>query len=160
MSSLEGGRWPLAVRAIHWTLAFALVLNLFVLEEGDPPHSYVGYAAVAAVALRLLLGLFAKNEAAFATYGKNLPTLVYALIWCTVIGLGVSGFLMGLDAFWGDERVESVHAALSKFLMALTAIHLMGVLLDSLRHRRRTWMRMIDGRRPGRAESAEARSKF
>jgi cytochrome b len=143
MTSSGDERWSLGVRVIHWTLAVGLVLNLFVLEEGDPPHRWIGYAMVAAVLVRLVWGLRAQLPAPHNLAAK----LVYRLIWLLVIALGVSGWMMGLDAFWGDERVEDVHEIFSQALMLLIALHLLGLAKDSLVHRRKTWMAMISGRR-------------
>ena len=30
--------WDPFVRLFHWSLVSCVLLNLFVLEEGDPPH--------------------------------------------------------------------------------------------------------------------------
>jgi len=145
--SARDERWPLGARVIHWALALVLVLDLFVLEEGDPPHRYLGYVAVGLVVVRLLWGAYGSGVVAFANYPRSLPTVVYFLVWSTVLALGVTGFLMGLDVFWGNELLEDIHSVLSKLLMGWIGLHLAGVARDAIRFRRPTWKAMINGRR-------------
>jgi len=61
--------------------------------------------------------------------------------------LGVTGFMMGLDAYWGEEWLEDLHENLSTALMVLVVLHLLGIAFDSWKFRRKTWLGMITGRR-------------
>lgn len=147
------------------------MLNLFILEEGDDPHKYVGYAAVVFVLLRSVWGGIGGPQSRFSAFPvqpaklrlflrqlvagqhKDYPghnpaaALVYFAIWSCVFLLGVSGWMMGLDAFWGEEWLEEIHEGLSNGLMVLVGIHLAGISFDSFKFRRRTWLGMITGRR-------------
>lgn len=169
--------WPLSVRLIHWAVALTVVLNAFILEVGDDAHRYLGYFAVVIILVRVGIGIFGKGLEAFSALplapreigrfagallkGKHLSypghnpmaSLTYIAIWLMVIGLGVSGWLMGLDRFWGNETLEDVHEILSNVLLGLVVIHLLGVILDSVVHKRKTWMAMISGKISGKKDN-------
>lgn len=139
--------WPLGVRIIHWILAVVLALNWFVLEEGDAAHRYFGYLAFLTVVVRLAWGVWGRGPASFRAYPKSFSTFVYFVMWIGVLVMGVSGFMQGLDAFWGDERLENIHVVTSKILIFAVVIHLGGIAFDAIRFRRPTWMTMIDGKK-------------
>lgn len=180
MSDKKSILWPMSIRLIHWSLALSILLNQFILEDGDPPHRYVGYLAVLIVFLRFYRGVKDNTFANFKHFpmgishqikflknilkrdssyeGHNPPaSLIYFAIWSSVILLGISGWMLGLDAFWGDERVEEIHELLSDGLLVLTLIHLTGIIFDSLKFKRKTWMGMISGRRDHSVAKAMAK---
>ena len=152
--------WSLRTRVIHWLIALP-VLGNFVLEGGDISHKVLGYSAMGMMLVRVLWGLVAKDHAHFSAFPfgqvfrpqTNYPghtpiaSWVYVFIWLLVGALGITGFMMSLDRFWGEEWLENIHTYLSNTLMILVLIHLLGVFFDSWRFRRRTWMGMINGRR-------------
>lgn len=163
--------WDVQTRLTHWSLATAIILNLFVLEEGDDPHNYVGYAAVAFVCVRALWGFIGGEQSRFRSFpiqpkkvldfvkstlkgtAKDHPghnpaaSVAYLSTWTCVIALGITGWMMGLDAFWGEEWLEETHEAISNGLQVLIVVHLIGIAMDSKKHKRRTWLGMIRGNR-------------
>ena len=163
--------WTKTTRLIHWAIAVIVLLNLFIIEEGDPPHRYLGYAALALVALRFIYGFTTSSESAFKKLPLSLSDLkkflvakykfekidypghnpaaswVYLLIWFCLICLGITGFMMGLDQFWGDETLEEIHELFSNFIQLLIVIHFLGIALDSLQFKRKTWLAMITGKK-------------
>lgn len=163
--------WDRTTRILHWIIAAAVVLNLFVLEEGDDAHRWLGYAAVGAVLLRGVWGFVGGAYSRFRSFplgwgswkkffaslvfwrrsdfpGHNpLASLTYIVIWACVFSLGVTGWMMGLDAYWGEEWLEEIHANISIALRALLGLHLAGLLLDSVKFRRHTWLGMITGKK-------------
>lgn len=163
--------WDLPTRILHWGLALAVVLNLFFLDEGKEPHKWFGYGAVAVVALRFVWGFFGGRASRLrslplhprslwfylrgglkegATYDKihnPIASLVYVALWLFVLGMGVTGYMMGMDAYWGEDWVEEIHANLSTGIEILVIVHLLGVTADGLRYRRHTWLAMIRGHR-------------
>jgi cytochrome b len=168
MSSTSKTIWPMSIRLIHWSIAVIILLNVFIIEEGDPPHRYIGYVGVALICMRFYFGMKIFNTKKFSQFnfslnnlqiffakhfrkvnpidyeGHNpLASLVYFLMWLSIILLAVTGWMMGLDRFWGDETLEQVHSYLSLFLEALIVIHLIGMALDAVIFKRKTWMRMI-----------------
>lgn len=70
--------------------------------------------------------------------------MVYNL-WLTVIVLGVTGVMMGTIRFFGVEWVEEAHEIAFSWLMISVALHLGGVLFDSLRTRVPLVRAMITG---------------
>ena len=52
-----------------------------------------------------------------------------------------------LDAFWGDETLHEVHAALAHALVAAAAVHVAGVAVMSWRWRENLLLAMLTGRR-------------
>jgi cytochrome b len=121
-----------------------------VLEEGDDPHQWTGYAAVALVGFRFLWGFMggpASRFRGFLTQHNPRATFVYILIWAAVLSLGATGFLMGTDTYFGEEWLEELHEALSKAVQALVLLHLLGLLVHSVRRRRHAWLAMFSGDR-------------
>lgn len=160
--------WPLSVRLIHWALAVIIVLDMFWLE--DDPHNYAGYIGVVLIFFRLFVGMRGKGIhrlsslplkfSDFQFYIQNhfqgkahyeghnpAASLVYILMWLVVIALAVTGWMMGLDAYWGDERLHNIHVLLSDFLLFLIGLHLIGIAMDAIIYKRKTWMAMISGRK-------------
>lgn len=135
----------LPTRLMHWALAIGIALNLFILEEGDPPHEWVGYAAVAIVALRFAWGLRLR-KIGFKWRGPNfIATILYVLLWAMILALGITGWMMGLDRYWGEEWLQDIHENISIAVQVYIGLHLAGIAIDSIRHRRKTWMSMIRG---------------
>lgn len=138
-------RWSLVSRLIHWFIAIPVLLDFF-LEGGDPPHRWVGYVALLFVLVRIAWGFVTKDEGAFRKFTPDLKRGVYALIWLMVFSLGITGHMMGTDAYWGVEWVEDLHDVLADILMILVLLHLSGIALDAWKFKRKTWLRMINGR--------------
>lgn len=164
--------WGRSIRIIHWMVAGGILLNRFALEEGDPPHRWVGYTVVALVLLRILWGIVAGQGAVsfrswslrfsdLKTFFKNhfsrnkhdyrahnpAASYTYLFMWTLIIGMGVTGWMMGLDAFWGEEWLESLHGTLADVIIVLVVIHLVGILLDGYLFKRKSWLVMITGKR-------------
>lgn len=160
--------WPLSVRLIHWALAAVIILDMFWLE--DELHNYAGYFGVTLIFLRLIIGIRGKglerlsslplkfsdfefylrhHFSGKAHYEGHNPAawMVYFLMWLVVISLGVTGWMMGLDAYWGDEGLHNIHVYLSNALLFLIALHFIGMALDAIIYKRKTWMAMISGRK-------------
>lgn len=131
------------IRFTHWGIAIAVLLNLYITEDGEVFHKYLGYAATLLVVCRLVYGLIKKNH---RHYPNKAAQAVYVLIWSIVIGLGITGYLMGTDRFWGDETVEKIHELLADSLQLLVVLHLLGMVKDSIKNKRKTWMQMITGK--------------
>lgn len=160
--------WDLPTRITHWALAFGVILNLFVVESGDEAHRWIGYVTVALIAFRVIWGFVGAPASRFRSFpvspkkiwaflksglnnnyqGHNpLASLAYILIWLNVISLGITGYMMGLDAYFGEEWLESLHGNIATALQILIGIHLLGVFSDSLRYKRKTWAAMLTGRK-------------
>lgn len=68
-------RWDPLVRLTHWLIAAAILVNALLSEEGSSLHVWVGYAAGALLALRLVWGLVGPRPARFSAFP---PTLARA----------------------------------------------------------------------------------
>lgn len=130
------------IRFIHWGIAFIVFFNLFILNDGEDVHRYLGYAAVLLVVTRLVYGLTTKNHRHFP---NKMALATYIAMWGCLIALGITGFLMGTDRFWGDELIEKIHEIFATSIEALVVLHLLGIAHDSYKFKRRTWMNMING---------------
>ena len=156
---------PKLFKVTHWGIATVVVLNAFILKSGDPPHRYLGYTALGLVLVRGVFSFKYKTEFVFSfselkRFIKSLfrmspldyepkrnplASYVYVFIWLCVVCLALSGWLMGLDAFWGDETLEEIHEIISNILLALVAMHLFGMLTDFIFHKRKPWKKMLKG---------------
>jgi cytochrome b len=53
--------------------------------------------------------------------------------------------MMGLDAFWGIAWVESLHEVTANILIGAVALHVIGAIVESIRHRENLPLAMITG---------------
>ncbi len=161
--------WDWPTRVCHWVLASCVLLDLFVFEGGDPPHRWTGYLASFVVAFRFIWGFLGgkasrwtqqpihpKQIIFFIRHGFSDPerkyeghnplaALVYIAIWGCVLSLGLTGWMMGLDQYWGEEWLEELHEGISLGIRVLFFIHISGVFIDSFRCKRKTWAAMFTG---------------
>lgn len=162
--------WSVPTRIIHWAIALPVLLNFFI-EGGDFLHKFFGFLAAGAMVIRINWGLISKDKANFRYFplklsevrryisdlvqgrehiyqGHNpLASLAYVSIWLFVAALGLTGFMMGLDRYWGEEWLEDLHESLSNGLVLLILLHLFGIVFDGIKNKRKTWLGMITGER-------------
>jgi cytochrome b len=162
--------WSAAVRFCHWGLAACIVYDWF-FDDGGPVHRWVGYAAVAVVLLRWLVGLVQPGAARLALMVPSLRgTAAYLrallrgraprhdghdplglwmvwLLWALVLALGATGWLLRTDRFFGDEFMQGVHALLADTMAAAVLLHLAGVALMSWQWRENLPWAMVTGRK-------------
>jgi cytochrome b len=162
--------WDPVVRLFHWTLAAAF-FGASILESPRALHETLGWIAGGAVAVRLVWGFAGSRHARFgdfvptparlAAYVRDVAAgqerrylghnpaggaMVVALL-AVVATLVATGWMMGLDAFWGVDWVEEVHEAAANLGLALVALHLAGVVWESRRHGENLVTAMITGRK-------------
>ncbi len=161
--------WDIAVRLCHWGLALCILANLTFVEEGDDIHQYIGYSAAGIVAFRFIWGFVGTRYARFSdffptpkrliTHSKQLinrqadthlghnpfGALMMFALWSVVIGLGVTGYLMGTEQFWGDERLEEIHELLANSLIPLIALHVISAVAMSFISKNNLIAAMITG---------------
>ncbi|MBC7456928.1 MAG: cytochrome b/b6 domain-containing protein [Bdellovibrionaceae bacterium] len=164
--------WNKFIRLTHWLVAVIIILDMFIFTDGADLHIWLGYIVTGLVILRLIYGLISRHQAHslsnfplsasslikfFQDKIKNRDTkylghnpaasLVYVLIWLCVLGLTITGWMLGLDRFFGDESVEQAHRIINTVLQVTVIFHLLGLLLDSLQFKRKAWMSMLTGRK-------------
>ena len=162
--------WDLAVRLFHWSLV-AMVTLTYVFDDPRKLHRTLGYVVIGLIAFRLVWGLAGTRHARFTDFvpgpgrllgylrdmarGREDRYLGHnpaggAMIVCllvTLAAVGVTGYMMGMDAYFGQEWVEHTHKTLVNILLMLVAFHIGGVILSSWRHRENLVMSMITGQK-------------
>ena len=68
MSAPTTRLWDPVVRLFHWSLAGAFLANYFFTEEGESWHRWLGYYAVAWLAIRLVWGFVGTPAARWADF--------------------------------------------------------------------------------------------
>lgn len=146
-----------------------LVTYCLIQDDGGPLHRNAGYAAAGVVFTRLIWAVFAKGHGSLrALKPSATATLAYVraraprcighdplglwmvwLLWSLVVLLGLTGWMSRLDIFWGDERLQDVHAWLADALLVALVLHLLGIGLMSWRWRENLPATMVTGRKRG-----------
>ena len=75
-----------------------------------------------------------------------------------VAGIGVTGWMLTLDAYWGSETVEGLHVALVNVTLVAILIHVAAAIYESWKHRENLVWSMVVGtkREADQADSADA----
>lgn len=159
--------WDAVVRLLHWAIAALVVVEL-VRDDGDRWHRALGYTAAGLVLARWLwAGWRGGVHGGFSALRPSLRgTLAYLrdgaprsighdplglwmvwLLWTLVLLLALTGWMSRLDAFWGDDLLVDLHAALADVMIASVLLHLAGVLVMSWRWRENLPGAMLSGRK-------------
>lgn len=163
--------WDIFVRIFHWSLVTSFAVAWLTTEEWNRLHEWAGYAAVALVAMRVLWGIIGTEHARFSDFitsplgvfryigdilkgrerrylGHNPVggTMIIALL-SGICGLGLTGWMMTSNAFWGVEWVEEVHEVIANGMLALIVLHVVGVLVAGFRHHENLVAAMVTGRK-------------
>jgi cytochrome b len=163
--------WSLGVRLLHWTLALSMIGSFVTHESGGALHENLGYIALAAASLRVILGFVASGYWRFSqfvrgvrvtlSYAKDIVSkrelrylghnplggwMVLALL-ADAIATGFTGWLFTTDQFWGVKWVEELHGALGEALLPLLFLHISGAIFTSYRHQENLVASMLHGRK-------------
>lgn len=163
--------WDPIVRIFHWTVVAGCVLDLFVVEDGGFAHKAIGYAVAGALAVRIVWGFVGTPHARFASFvptpaalnrylaalgrgreprmlGHNPAGAVMMLLLMALLaGVSLTGWMMGLDAYWGVEWVEKLHKGFANAILVLALLHAAAALFESFRHRENMVWSMVTGRK-------------
>ena len=163
--------WDPLVRIVHWSVAALVVTDLFNEAGANSWHRNLGYAAGALVLLRLAWGLVGPRPARLSSMARAArDALPYArslarppgelpaghnplgasmafVLWSLVLAVVVTGWMLGLDAFWGDDAVERVHSTVAYVLGGLALVHVAGAIATSVRYRVNLVAAMVTGKR-------------
>ena len=140
-------------------------------------HEWLGYVALAVIAVRIPWGWIGSRYARFGQFVRApQETIAYAqalaafreprylghnplggwmivALLVTAAAAGLTGWLSVTDRFWGVKWVEELHEAAANFLFVLVGLHVAGVVFASVRHRENLVRSMLTGRkqfpRPG-----------
>jgi cytochrome b len=174
--------WDPLVRVGHWLLVTSVLTAWLTRHSPGRWHEWLGYAALAVVAVRFVWGWVGTQHARFADFVRGpRATLSYARMvltgreprtlghnplggWMvvalltTVALVCATGWLYTTDRFWGVEWVETVHSWLSDALLVLIALHVAGVLYTSFHHRENLIAAMLHGRKQATSSTTETHS--
>lgn len=161
--------WDPLVRVFHWSLVACVLLNLFVVDDGEDLHQWLGYAASALVLVRVVWGFVGPRHARFADFFPTPPRLanhVRALLggepehhWghnplgavmvlgllTMVLALGLTGWMQTLDAFWGEEWLQDLHEGLGEWLLPMVGLHAAAAIVMGRIERTRLVKAMVTG---------------
>lgn len=167
--------WDPLVRVFHWSLVVCVAGAWLTGDDFRSAHEWLGYGIAALVGVRVLWGWIGGRYARFSQFVRGGPAvfaygrgvllghaprhvghnpiggwMVLALM-ATLTALGLTGWMMSLDAFFGDEWLEDLHEALADGLLLLIAVHVAGVLVTGWKHHENLVKAMLTGvkRRPG-----------
>jgi len=164
--------WDPFVRAFHWLLVAGFAVNYFELvRSGKLPHQVIGYAVLALIAARIAWGFAGSRHARFSDFVRRPSSvrrylrdilarrdrrfvghnpaggaMVLALIGIMSL-VGLSGWLCTTDRFFGSDFMEGAHALLANLLLALVAVHILGVIHASWRHRENLVLSLMTGQK-------------
>lgn len=175
--------WDPFVRVFHWSLVACVILNYFVVEDGETLHQWLGYIATALVAARIVWGFVGTRHARFSDFfptpqrllrhlrqvasgqpdfhpGHNpVGALMMLALITLVLSLGLTGFLQTTDAFWGVEWMQELHEVLASTLIAMAGLHALAAIVMSRVERINLVAAMVTGvkiRKPGQQSTCAA----
>ena len=162
--------WDLGVRLFHWSLV-AMVVGAYVTEDLRNVHKILGYIVIGLIAFRLIWGLIGTRHARFSDFvtgpsrvleylrdmlhgrerrylGHNpAGAAMVIMLLTTLFAVGATGYMMGMDAYFGQDWVEEMHEFLVSCLLVLVACHIGGVIYASWHHRENLVAAMITGKK-------------
>jgi cytochrome b len=172
-SSSTGSRlvWDLPTRVFHWALAGSF-LGAYLLAEEDGSrnlHVMFGYTVAGLVVFRVLWGFVGSTHARFRNFAYG-PGAAMAYLrdlvrgrardyeghnpagsWATyaLLALAAATALTGWLNYnqVGGETFEEIHEVLANAWLVMVVLHIGGVVVSSLAHRRNLAVAMITGRR-------------
>ncbi len=176
--------WDPLVRVFHWTLVACFVTAWLTANRFEDLHSTIGYTVAVLLGLRIIWGFVGAPHARFTDFvtsparvlrylrdialGKEARYLGHnpaggAMVLALIVALGgliFTGWLMYTDTYYGDDRVAELHGLIAHGVLGLIGLHLIGVLVASLRHRENLPRAMITGtkRPPDTHDSADSPS--
>lgn len=173
--------WDLSTRFFHW--AFALCVTaafFFATAVGEhsplfPLHMIFGIAATFLLVLRVVLGVFGSRHSRFVNFPLRPDEAVRYFVGALTgsarryVGHNPGSALAALAMFIlvplvtytgignGGEAAEDVHGVLAYALLAAIGVHLLGLILHSIRHRENIALSMVNGRKEAEATEVPAR---
>jgi len=167
--------WDIPTRLFHWLLAasFAGAWLTAESERWRDVHLLLGYTVAGLIAFRLVWGLIGTRYARFssflfppgrlAAYLKSLfrgspehfvgHNPAGALAIFLLLGLGLAVVASGFAAWQeiGGEWAEELHEGAAAAMLAVVAVHVVGVAVSSVLHRENLLRAMVTGSKSGPA---------
>lgn len=149
--------WDPLVRAFHWGLVGSFAANALIVDHDSTLHEQVGYIVVGLVAFRILWGLIGTRYARFGNFPPSLSgaaeqlgdmatgrrrihvghtplgaLMIYNLLASLAV-IGLSGYLMTTDMFWGVEWPGEIHEIAVTWAEVSVVLHVAAVIYESRR---------------------------
>lgn len=160
--------WDPVVRGFHWITVGCFTLA-WSFQDPRSLHEALGLTIAAVLAIRVIWGfvgtrharfadfvpgprrffgylgdLYAGREARYVGHNPAGGAMVVALMSLLALTAG-SGWLLTTDAWFGSDAMETFHAVVANTVVGLVALHLGGVVWESLRHGENLVKAMITG---------------
>ena len=90
----------------------------------------------------LVLTVFTAVVSLDSSFTDHVGEYFALLLLATV---GTSGWMMGLDQFWGVNSVETLHETAANVLIGAVALHVIGAIVESVRYRENLPLAMVTG---------------
>ncbi len=161
--------WDLPLRLLHWATALCVLVAWFTPNTYDTMHRSAGYAVLVLLPVRLVWGFIGTRHSRFRNplrVCRVLPrylldmargrsrrylglnpagsAISMAMLVLLVIS-GVSGWMQVTLRFFGVAWVQDTHTYASDAVMVLVLVHVVGVVLMSIRQRENLVRAMITG---------------
>lgn len=170
--------WDLPTRVFHWLLAlsFAVAFSSAESERWRDVHVMLGYTVLGLIGFRLVWGLIGSRYARFTAFASGPSRIAGYLksLWSAqpqhhvghnpagalaiflLLGLGLLVGLSGWASFsqTGGEWLEELHEGAANAMLALVAVHVLGVIVSSLLHRENLLLAMLSGNKRGHPSQA------
>jgi cytochrome b len=161
--------WDAVVRLFHWTVVAGCFLDLFILDDGKRWHRIIGYVVAAALVIRIAWGFVGSQRARFSDFVPRPAALVaylralargeerrfighnpagammILLLMALLAGVSITGWMLTLDAYFGNEPLEALHEAIANSILVMAGLHAAAVLYESRRHEENLILAMITG---------------
>ncbi len=160
--------WDAFVSVFHWSLVMTFFTAWWAGDDHETLHLIAGYAAGALVAMRIVWGgtgyarfaQFVRRPSTVLSYLADIATgrevrylghnpaggaMIVALL-ALIAAICVTGWLL-TDLYWGSAVLERVHEVLTNVALGLIGLHVLGVVLSSLRHGENLAAAMVTGRK-------------
>lgn len=149
--------WDPLVRLFHWSLVAGFLTNALWLDAQTKLHRQIGYGLLILVGLRLVWGLVGSKHARFRDFPPSAPLaigqlsdiangrvrlhlghtplgalMIYNLL-AGILAIGLTGWMMTTDAYWGIGWVEDTHKLLVNWVGFSAGLHVIAVIWESRR---------------------------
>lgn len=181
--------YDVPTRFFHWLFAGLFLTAFFIGKTVDNEsllftyHMLAGITMVFLVLLRIVWGIFGTRHAKFKNFALNpFDMLKYfkgilsgdktkwaghnpASSWAGIVmmllalGLGFTGYMMTSGSGF-KEDFEDIHELLANAFIVVVILHVLGIVLHTLRHREMIGLSMIDGRKADVPAGEQIKSSY
>lgn len=161
--------WDPLVRIFHWSLVVSFFVAWYATENIGLVHETAGYCTLTLIVIRVVWGFVGTFHARFANFVPDWPrmsnylrallarreprylghnpagAMMILFLMAAVSGIGITGWMMTQDAWWGNETVETLHVWLVDLCLVAVVIHVVANVYASVMHRENLIGSMVTG---------------